>query len=170
MLLPLTTLRYMNNTLDNNGFGIVVHGLPRPEHPTLNNNRVLNNIISESRLVDLVLYKNPGTGKGNIFDYNLYFRRDKGVRISWTGNTGYGVTHTDLRGFAAASGQETHSLTADPLWVNREAGNYALKPGSPALGSCSARGMGFEEESRQSGKARGTEGGAPPVKVNIGAF
>ncbi|MBE0558614.1 MAG: right-handed parallel beta-helix repeat-containing protein, partial [Proteobacteria bacterium] len=43
------------NTLDGNGFGIVLHGLPRKEHPTLWNNRVRNNIIGESGAVDLVV-------------------------------------------------------------------------------------------------------------------
>ena len=160
----------MNNTLDDNGFGIVIHGLPRAEHPTLNNNRVLNNIVSESRLVDLVFYKNAEKARGNSSDYNLYYRRDKGVKISWTGNRDYGITHTNLRTFAKASGQETHSLTADPRWVNSEAGNYALKAGSPALGA----GMGEKavpgQGTRRRSYSSGSEGGGSSTKVNIGAF
>jgi parallel beta-helix repeat protein len=160
----------MNNTLDDNGFGIVVHGLPRPDHPSLDSNRVLNNIISESRLVDLVLYRNGTTATGNLSDYNLFSRRDKGVKISWTENKGYGVTHTSLRAFATASGQETHSFTADPMWVNREAGNYALKPASSALGAGTEEGAvpgkGTRPWSNSSDGKR--EGGK--ASLNIGAF
>jgi parallel beta-helix repeat protein len=161
----------VNNTLDDNGFGIVVHGLPRSEHPSLNNNRVINNIISESRQVDLVFYKNAETARENSSDYNLYFRRDKGAKISWTGTKGYAVTHTNLRAFAADSAQETHSLTTDPMWINREAGNYALKAESPAFGSGCARAESFAAEKyQQKSNATGNERGGSIAKVNIGAF
>ena len=160
----------VNNTLDDNGFGIVVHGLPRPDHPTMDNNRVLNNIISESRLVDLVLYRNNTTAVGNRSDYNLFFRKDKGVKISFTGNKGYGVTHTNLRAFAKVSGQEVHSITADPMWINRKAGNYALKSGSSALGA------GMEDEAvpgqrtSRGSKPSGGKREAGKTRLNIGAF
>ena len=95
---------------------------------------------------DLIFYKNAETARRNSSDYNLFSHRDRGVKISWTGNKGYGITHTNLRAFAMASGQETHSLTADPIWVNRVAGNYALKAGSPAVGSGCVWAEGFRGE------------------------
>lgn len=159
-----------NNTLNANGFGVVVHGLPRPEHPTLNNNQIINNIISESKLVDLILYKNKETAKGNSTDYNLYSRRDKGIKISWTDDNGYGITHTNLRTFVADSEQEMHSLTADPMWVDVEAGNYTLKAGSPAIASGCAKARSLTENFQQRSNVAGSDHGSKIVKVNIGAL
>jgi parallel beta-helix repeat protein len=124
-----------NNTLDENGFGIVLHGMPRKEHPTLRNNKVRNNIIAESGMVDLVVYDHPSATKGNVTDHNLYYPREKkGVKIAWTGNSDYKVNYTDMRRFAKDTGNEAHSLIANPLWRDRASGDYSLKAGSPAIG------------------------------------
>jgi hypothetical protein len=57
-----------------------------------------------------------------IFDYNLYW------------NFGGNPVMFHERTFEAwqATGQDTHSIVADPLFVNAAAGDYHLKPGSPA--------------------------------------
>ena len=123
----------VNNTLDNNGFGIVVHGLPRAEHPTLNNNRIINNIISESRLVDLILYKNEATAKGNTSDYNLFSRDNDGVKISWTDTQSYNVTHTTLSAFVKDTGYDVHSLKTLAKFKNSLSKDYRLTTESPAI-------------------------------------
>ncbi len=57
------------------------------------------------------------------FDYNLYWREDGG-ELRFGGDD-----------FAAwqAKGQDTHSRLADPLFENPGAGDFRLKPNSPAL-------------------------------------
>jgi parallel beta-helix repeat protein len=102
-----------DNTLDDNGWGIVVHGVPRSEHPRLDRNEVRGNVIGRSRDVDLVMYVGP-EATGNASDFNLFYRPDGGVRIAWTTTASFGVTHRDLAAFSAATGQERHSTTGDP--------------------------------------------------------
>jgi len=102
-----------NNTLDDNGYGVVVHGMPRGEHPALAGNTVQENIIGFSRRVDLVMYAGPGAAD-NTSDHNLFHRGDGSVRISWTRDRHFAVTHTDLRGFARDTGRDAASSTADP--------------------------------------------------------
>jgi Right handed beta helix region len=103
----------VENTLDGNGFGIVLHGEPRAEHPALAGNDVRRNVVRSSGKADLVVYVGPGAA-GNTSDYNRFERRDGRVRISWTRTERYDVTHDDLRTFSDETGQERHSSTGDP--------------------------------------------------------
>jgi parallel beta-helix repeat protein len=57
------------------------------------------------------------------FDHNLYYRTD-GRPIQFDT---YSFTEWQARG------QDTHSLIADPLFVDPAGGDFSLKPGSPAL-------------------------------------
>ena len=67
---------------------------------------------------------------GNTIDYNLWFA-DAGAaaaRFVWNG--------TEYAGFAAyraATGQDAHSLFADPLLANPGAGDFHLTGSSPAI-------------------------------------
>ncbi|MCX7924345.1 MAG: right-handed parallel beta-helix repeat-containing protein [Fimbriimonadales bacterium] len=61
---------------------------------------------------------------GNLrFDYNLYWREDGG-ELRFGGD--------DFMAWQA-KGQDTHSRVADPLFENPTAGDFRLKPNSPAL-------------------------------------
>ncbi|AJE02807.1 hypothetical protein GPICK_04995 [Geobacter pickeringii] len=104
-----------NNTLTGNGYGIVVHGLPRPEHPELRNNRLRNNIIAESVTAELVIYHHPPETAGNSSDYNRYYRRGGSARISWTHTPRYDITHHTLESFSRETGLEAHSRWDGPL-------------------------------------------------------
>ena len=130
-----------NNTLTGNGAGIVVHGMPRADHPTLQYNKIRNNILHNSQLVDLVLYNNSSITVSNTSDYNLFSQSDGVPRISWTNNSGYAVNYRDLNSFSAISGHEMHSLFSNPLWVSPALGNFGLTAGSPAID----RGIGLPE-------------------------
>jgi parallel beta-helix repeat protein len=160
----------INNTIDKNWAGMVLHGMPRADHPSLRNNRIRNNIMSESTMADLVMYTNPATTAGNSSDYNLYYRPDQTVRISWSNRSGYNVNFLSLLAFAAATGNETHSLVGDPLWVDRSAGEYSLQAGSPAIGSGSSEVTGFGANDLL-GRARVTvpPGGKQQV-ISMGAY
>lgn len=113
------------NTLDGNGYGIVVHGLPRPEHPQLRNNRLRNNIIAESVTADLVIYHHPPETAGNSSDYNRYYRRAGKAKLSWTRTHRYDVTHDTLESFSRETGLEAHSHWGAPP---REQGTAAPAP------------------------------------------
>ena len=116
----------LNNTLDANGFGIVVHGMPRAEHPSVKNNVVMNNIIGESSLIHLIMCSDPVAGSGNKSDYNLFAPVTGNVRISWTKTETYEVNFTDLTSFSSATQQDKNSLAETPLWNNSSAGDYSL--------------------------------------------
>jgi parallel beta-helix repeat protein len=150
-----------NNTLDDNGYGVVVHGMPRGEHPALAGNTVQENIIGFSRRVDLVMYAGPGAAD-NTSDHNLFHRGDGSVRISWTRDRHFAVTHTDLRGFARDTGRDAASSTADPRWRDRAAGDYRLAEGAPARRAAPA---GDGQPDRAAGR-----GGRPSLKGRAGAF
>lgn len=121
-----------HNTVDGNGYGVVVHGLPRAEHPELKRNVVRNNILAHSRQADLVVLDHPPEAAGNRSDENVFFQPGGGVAIAWTSGPSYAVTHRDLREFSRLTGQDARSIVADPRWVDRARGDYRLKPGSPA--------------------------------------
>jgi len=80
----------------------------------------------------------PDGYKGNIiFDYNLFFAGGKKKIIEV-----YGLDHAEnlvkgatLAEWQSNSGQDAHSIHADPLFVDLEAGDFRLQPGSPALGA-----------------------------------
>jgi len=160
--------KVFNNTVYKNWAGIVIHGLPRAEHPSLENNTIRNNIISENDLVDLVLYSGSLPSAGNTTDYNLYFRSDGTAKISLTNTPGYDVNYRDYKLFSSATGQEIHSLSADPLWMDSLAGDFSLKPNSPAIDAGQLiDGIGGEDLSgfrRVSGKY-----GVSPA-IDIGAY
>ena len=160
----------LNNTLDINGFGIVVHGMPRAEHPSVKNNVVMNNIIGESSLVHLVMCSDPVKGNGNKSDHNL-FSPDMGkVRISWTKTESYEVNFTNLKSFSAATQQDKNSLADTPLWNNRSAGDYSMSsnnsPGVDAgttevdVGEKDYLGHDRKLDGKRSGKSR----------IDIGAY
>lgn len=160
----------VNNTLDGNRWGIVVHGEPRAEHPELRGNAVWNNIIARSADADLVLYRGPGSG-GNTSDHNLFGRAGRDVRISWTDGRDYGVTHRDLRRFADESGLDRHSLVGDPRWADPAAGDYGLRADSPAVraGRPGAPGRGEPPDLGALGAEAARRGSVPATEATRGS-
>jgi len=139
-------VKVYNNTIYKNWAGIVLHGMPRSEHPSLSNNEVKNNIIVQNSIADFVLYSDPTSAINNTSDHNLYYRSDGTVKISFTKNTGYDVNFTNLQSFFSATTLEQHSLLANPLWVDESSGNFSLKATSPAIDSgTSVEGLGDKD-------------------------
>jgi parallel beta-helix repeat protein len=119
-----------NNTLDDNEYGVVIHGMPRGDR-RLRSNRVKDNVIGFSRATDLVLYAGAGAGD-NVSDHNLFARGDRTVRVALAKDASYRATHTDLVALAREAGQERTSRAGDPRWADRAAGDYRLRDDSPA--------------------------------------
>jgi hypothetical protein len=134
----------VNNTLDGNTWSIVVHGVPRAEHPQLKGNSVSANIIAASRKADLVIHPPAPGVRDNTSDYNLFYdgATEGAVRIAWAARSSYRITHADLGKFADDTGQDRHSIIADPRWVDASAADYALLPGSPAIAAGPPDGQG----------------------------
>ena len=163
-------VKVFNNTVVDNWAGIVLHGMPRQEHPTLNNNIVRNNILSENQVVDFVIYTTPSETSGNSSDFNLYYRSDGTIKISWTNQPGYEVNYTDLNSFSANTGQEKNSLNTFPMWINAEASKYALQPDSPAIDSGTLE-LSEISEKDLSGLFRVVDGNNDGIpEIDIGAY
>jgi len=123
----------LNNTLDINGFGIVVHGMPRTEHPSVKNNVVMNNIIGENHSIHLLMCSDSVMGSGNKSNYNLFVPDGGNVKISWTNTESYYTNFTDLESFSTATQQDKNSLAGNPLWIDKLSGDYSLSAKSPAI-------------------------------------
>ncbi len=92
--------------------------------------RLFNNIVSECQAgYDLTVAAAPGGSLELISDYNCFYRKTPGRNFKYLGrNYTFGE-------YAAASGQEEHSLAADPRFVHPGPGrNYlGLRRGSPCI-------------------------------------
>jgi hypothetical protein len=127
--------RSENNTIQNNTFW---------QNDTLNDgngevyfqHRVKGNVITQNIFAasqqNRMLINPRTSNSGNILDYNLWFSPagSAAARWQWKGKfkTGFG-------NWQIASGGETHSLFADPLFVNTNGvpPDLHLQPTSPAI-------------------------------------
>jgi len=75
---------------------------------------------------------NPALFSGNVADFNVYFRNN-GEGMPFWFNWGERVWH-DLESWRKDTGNDVHSVIADPLLVDPERGDFRLRPGSPAIG------------------------------------
>ncbi len=69
-------------------------------------------------------YEMMWKAKNYAFDYNLYYRTG-GESFDWPGDRTF-------EQWQEWTGQDKHSIIADPLFVDPENGDFTLKPGSPA--------------------------------------
>ncbi|NIA12581.1 MAG: right-handed parallel beta-helix repeat-containing protein [Nitrospiraceae bacterium] len=109
-------------------------------------NRVVNNILAFSHREQLIRSREE-EHVSFILDRNIiYFNNGRLLGSTWKNgnftldNNCYWDTSSDELDFAGrtfaewqAEGFDTHSIVADPLFVNAEAGDFRLKPESPAL-------------------------------------
>ena len=114
-------------------------------------NRLINNILAFSHREQLIRSREEDHVTF-ILDRNIiYFNNGRLLGSTWKNgnftldNNCYWDTSSDELDFAGrtfaqwqAAGFDTHSIMADPLFVDAEAGDFRLKPESPALQ------MGFE--------------------------
>jgi len=107
------------------------------------NNSIENNIIANNFSVyDLdvpTLAAGSTAINNNTSDYNLFYRRGGALKFT-TGGTyvGWGSTPSTLSGWQGASGQDAHSIVADPLFLAGGTGALAYELGS----NSAARGAG----------------------------
>lgn len=134
--------------------GIVSHGAmrkaPQTQHPKgivpARNNLIYGNILTDNlnpklkpkgwgyrpELILPNVDKDPELFGGCHSDHNVYFRSD-GRKIPFWYVWGEKVWHT-LESWRRDTGNDLHSVIADPMFVDPENGDFHLKPGSPAIG------------------------------------
>ncbi|MZQ82620.1 DUF1565 domain-containing protein [Paenibacillus sp. 5J-6] len=93
------------------------------------NNSLKNNIIYSQSQKTLISKKNT-SGSANILDYNLYYTASGMNNGVWAWQ---GKTYTTWDSYQAASGNDAHSLFAEPRFVNKAANNFNLLADSPAI-------------------------------------
>ncbi|HXM53763.1 MAG TPA: right-handed parallel beta-helix repeat-containing protein [Candidatus Dormibacteraeota bacterium] len=97
---------------------------------------------------------------GTTIDYDLVYLTSSGTVVVW-GSTSY----PSLAAFqAAAPGQETHGVQADPRWVAPASGDFHLSAGSPAIDSANS-GVSGEQVQDADGRSRFDD----PLTPNTGA-
>ena len=105
-----------NNVIDGNGEGIIFSG---DDHSTSDNNTVRDNIISNSQVRSNVEYYYPDNGargQGNLVSHNCVYRG----------------AEDDISGDGVAFVAQDNVVT-DPLFSNRDAKDFTLRPDSPCL-------------------------------------
>jgi parallel beta-helix repeat protein len=122
-----TNISVTQNTFYKNGAngmqrGAVNFGL---FHPTCTNITFKNNIVAETaNVIDLF----QDSCAGFVSDFNDFFN-PRPLAIGWNQN------QTDWLTYLAVSGQDAHSLTNDPFFVDPSTFNFSLQPASPLIAS-----------------------------------
>lgn len=118
---------YKNDTVGENGGQLLVQYDTR-------NNTIKNNILVASS--SNILIQNAFTqNTGNIVDYNLYYGAGGASGSKWIWKkTSYG----SFSAYKTGTGNDAHSLFADPLFAGASSGNFHLTASSPAIDAGSA--------------------------------
>jgi parallel beta-helix repeat protein len=129
--LTTTGQRIIGNTAYNNvTAGINVEGTSTGA--TVENNISVDNGIKSPRTHSDIRIERGSTA-GTTVDYNLVWLTVPDTVEIWES-----VSYSSLEAYRAASGQETHGIFADPNWFDPAAGDFRLRPGSPAIDSANS--------------------------------
>lgn len=90
------------------------------------NTTVKNNIVYKAATSPINF--DPDAVATAVSDYNLFYDEPGDVVGKWNSNT-----YTTFVAYQAASGQDMHSLSLNPLFTNAESGNFTLQDSSPAI-------------------------------------
>jgi hypothetical protein len=112
---------YMNDTT-NTGFGQVLIGFA-------SNNTVTSNIFYATSS-NVLMGSDGGGNVSNLIDHNVYFAASgaNSAQFNWNATT-YG----SFSAYRQATGEDAHSLFANPLFANAGARNFHLSNASPAI-------------------------------------
>lgn len=91
------------------------------------NNIIRNNIFAASASQALILNEYT-ENVGSRIDHNLYFAPNA-KQATWTWKN---KTYTGFAAYVKGSGDDAHSLFADPLFADPASGSFRLQAGSPA--------------------------------------
>jgi parallel beta-helix repeat protein len=122
-----TNISVTQNTFYNNG----ASGTERGEinfglfHPSCSSITFKNNIVAETAN-DLDLFQDSCSGF--VSDFNDFYNM-RPLAISWN------QSQTDWLGYLAVSGQDAHSFTSEPLFVDPTSFDFSLQSTSPLIGA-----------------------------------
>ena len=121
-----TNIAVTHNTFYKNGASGMQHGAVKfwPVQPLLRQHLFKNNIIAETEnTLDLL----QDSCSGFVSDFNDFFNT-RPLAMEWN------QSRTDWSTYLEVSGQDTHSLTSVPLFMDPTTFNFSLQPTSPVIG------------------------------------
>ncbi|MFB9326270.1 DUF1565 domain-containing protein [Paenibacillus aurantiacus] len=113
---------YQNDTLEAGGGQILM------QH-NIKNNRIANNILYAGAS-NVFIYNEFTTNAGNTVDYNLYYAAGNRSNATWVWKN---KSYAGFAAYKSRTGNDAHSIFADPGFVNPAASNFHLKATSPAI-------------------------------------
>ena len=126
-------------------------------------NNVFENNLVYAGAAGLLVHAYAGdTPAPAILDHNLFFTDAGATDASWVWQ---GVEHVGYTDYLAASGQDVHSLFADPQFIDPLAPDLRPQLGSPAIDAGAMLGVGVVGAVDFAGHAR-----ANGAAVDIGAY
>ena len=118
-----------NNLIDNNTSGIIIAGVPR-NSSTLFNNSVENNIIINSRAIDIMIEPDGNDSKNNQSDYNLFYNENNRMRFK----RGYSTSFPNIEQWHIITKNDGHSIVADPKIQISSDTSFTIFENSPVFG------------------------------------
>jgi parallel beta-helix repeat protein len=125
-----------NNVSMNNATGAVINPTPIATNPSTGQPYYTN--LCNRRVGDIGVYDSAPSS--TTADYNLVYQSGPGAWYTWAGVSYTGAS--SLPSLRTASGQESHGIFANPLFVNAAAWNFQLSAGSPAIDSADSLASG----------------------------
>jgi parallel beta-helix repeat protein len=129
-----------NRVVNNTVYGNVAAGINVEAGSTgtvvADNISVDNGIASPRTHSDIRVER--GSTDGTTLDSDLVYLSAPATLLIWNS-----MPYKTLAAFQAATGQEPHGIDADPRWVDPQAGNFLLAPGSPAIDSANSSVSGW---------------------------
>ncbi|SFR26949.1 MULTISPECIES: right-handed parallel beta-helix repeat-containing protein [unclassified Paenibacillus] len=113
---------YKNDTFDDGSGQLLV------QYDTRNN--VIKNNIFVASSTDMLISNGYTKNSGNVVDYNLYFAPSGSSEANWIWKN---KEYTGFSAYKSGTGNDTHSLFADPKFVNAANSDFHLQSSSPAI-------------------------------------
>lgn len=113
---------YKNDTFDDGSGQLLV------QYDTRNN--VIKNNMFVASSTDMLISNGYTKNSGNVVDYNLYFAPSGSSKANWIWKN---KEYTGFSAYKSGTGNDTHSLFADPKFVNAANGDFHLQSSSPAI-------------------------------------
>ncbi|MCJ8013870.1 right-handed parallel beta-helix repeat-containing protein [Paenibacillus sp. KQZ6P-2] len=122
--------RIINNTLYKNDTLGDGNGQLYVQYDTQNN--IIENNIFVASSANVLIYNGYTKNSGNVVDYNLYFAPGGSSKATWTWKNNL---YTGFAAYRNGTGNDAHSLFADPLFLNASSNDFHLQSASPAVDS-----------------------------------